>query len=239
MIVHLESGVSDKSRAPNSNADASPGNAARQPAHTAFSPPGTFLFGWLFHFEQRRIMKLQTMILLASLLPLRPAVSQIYSTNKGFISFFSEAPIANVDARNSNVTVELNTSTNELTCDIDMKDFDFKNGKMGRDAQRKYIETNEYPTAGFKGKMSGEIDFSKPGKYPATATGKLKIHGVENQVTEKGTVTIQKDKILVASEFYIRLADYKIDTPSILGKKMTKDNVLVKVQATLRPAASR
>ncbi|HET7179642.1 MAG TPA: hypothetical protein VFI14_07960, partial [Chryseosolibacter sp.] len=102
MIVHLESGVSDKSRAPNSNADASPGNAARQPAHTAFSPPGTFLFGWLFHFERRRIMKLQTMILLASLLPLRPAVSQIYSTNKGFISFFSEAPIANVDARNSN-----------------------------------------------------------------------------------------------------------------------------------------
>jgi polyisoprenoid-binding protein YceI len=184
-------------------------------------------------------MKPRTWILLAWLLPLRPAVSQIYSTNKGFISFFSEAPIANVDARNSNVTVELNTSTNELTCDIDMKDFDFKNGKMGRDAQRKYIETNEYPTAGFKGKMSGEIDFSKPGKYPATATGKLKIHGVENQVTEKGTVTIQKDKILVASEFYIRLADYKIDTPSILGKKMTKDNVLVKVQATLRPAASR
>jgi polyisoprenoid-binding protein YceI len=183
-------------------------------------------------------MKLQTMILLASLLPLQPAVSQIYSTNKGFISFFSEAPIANVDARNSKVSVELNTSTKALTFDIDMKDFDFKNGKMGRDAERKYIETNEYPRAGFKGKISGKIDFTKPGKYPATATGKLKIHGVENEVSEKGTVTVQKNRIFLTSEFNIQLADYKIDTPSILGQNMTKDDVLVKVEVTLRPAAS-
>lgn len=184
-------------------------------------------------------MKPRTWILLTWLLPLQPAVSQIYSTNRGFISFFSEAPIANVDARNSKVSVELNTSTKALTFDIDMKDFDFKNGKMGRDAQRKYIETNEYPKAGFKGKISGKIDFNKPGKYPAIATGKLKIHGVENEVSEKGTVTVQGDRVLLTSEFNIQLAAYKIDTPSILGQNMTKDSVLVKVQATLRPAASR
>lgn len=184
-------------------------------------------------------MKLQTLILLAWLLPLQPAVSQkIYSTNKGFVSFYSEAPIADVDARNSKVRVTLNTSTNELTFDIDMKDFDFKNNKMGRDAQRKYIEIDTYPEAGFKGKISGDIDFDKPGKYPATATGKLTIHGVENQITEKGTITVQKNNIILASEFYVRLADYNIDTPSILGVNMTEDKVFIKVAAKLSPKES-
>jgi polyisoprenoid-binding protein YceI len=169
-----------------------------------------------------------------SLLPLQPAVSQkTYSTNKGFVSFFSEAPITNVDARNGKVSVTLNTSTNALTFDIDMKDFEFKNGKMGRDAQRKYIEIDTYADAGFKGKISGDMDFTKEGKYPITASGKLKIHGVENQVTEKGTITVQKNKVLLASEFSIRLADYRIDTPTILGQDMTQDKVLVKVAATL------
>lgn len=183
-------------------------------------------------------MKLITLILLACLLPLQRAVSQeIYATNKGFVSFFSEAPIANIDAHDPKVKVTFNTSTKELSFDIDMKDFEFKNGKMGRDAQRKYIEIDAYPKAGFNGKISGNIDFNKPGKYPATTTGKLNIHGVENQVTEKGTITVQKNKITLVSEFYVRLADYKIDTPSILGQNMTQDKVLVKVSATVSPKA--
>jgi polyisoprenoid-binding protein YceI len=171
----------------------------------------------------------------ALILPSQPATAQkIFSTNNGYASFFSKAPISDVDARNGNVKVSLNTSTEELVFDIDMADFEFRNRKMGRDARKKYIEIDQYRKAGFQGKVTGEVDYKKAGTYPATAVGKLKIHGTEKEVKEKGTVTVQKGKIKVESEFYVELKDYNIETPEILGQKMTQDKVLVKVEATLQ-----
>jgi len=157
----------------------------------------------------------------------------IFSTGIGHVSFFSKAPISDVDAVNDKVNVELNTSTQEFTCDIAMKEFKFKSGKMGRDARKKYIEIDAYPNASFKGKITGKIDYEKPGSYPATSTGKLTIHGVEKQVSENGTVIVQDGKLRLESQFNVRLKDYNINTPKILGQKMTQDDVLVKINATL------
>ncbi len=167
---------------------------------------------------------------------LQPTVDQkIYATKKAFVSFYSKAPISDVDARNGNVKAQLNTSTQDLTIDINMTQFEFRNAKMGRDAQKKYIEIGQYPQAGFNGKIIGDIDYKKPGKYSATAKGKLKIHGTEKDISEKGTITVQKGKIRLTSEFYVQLKDYNIDTPKIMGHEMTEEKVLVKFEATLSP----
>jgi polyisoprenoid-binding protein YceI len=181
-------------------------------------------------------MKTLFIILVTVLLPLRGVVvaQNKLTTTKGYVSFFSKAPVADVDARNEKVKVEMNTSNGEVIVDITMPDFQFKNGKMGRDARKKYLEINKYPKAGFKGKIQGKIDYDKPGSYNATAKGKLKIHGVEKDVTEKGTVTVLAGgQVKLKSEFNVTLADYKIETPKILGQEMTEDNVVVKIEATL------
>jgi polyisoprenoid-binding protein YceI len=157
----------------------------------------------------------------------------IFSTDNGHVSFFSKAPVANVDAVNDKVNVELNTATHELTCAIVMKEFEFKNGKMGRDAEKKYIEIETYPHASFKGKIEGKIDYDKPGSYPATAVGKLTIHGVAKDVSEKGTVNVQKGQIKLESKFNVQLKDYNIEIPKILGQEMTENHVLVKITATM------
>jgi polyisoprenoid-binding protein YceI len=114
-----------------------------------------------------------------------------------------------------------------------MADFEFKNEKMGRDADKKYLERGTYPKASFKGKVSSKIDYHKPGKYPVTVTGVLKIHGTEKKITEKGTITVQEKQVVLHSDFYALLKDYNIETPKILGKEMTANKVLVKVNATL------
>ena len=157
-----------------------------------------------------------------------------YTSTKGFVSFFAKAPVADVDAKNKKVKVEMNTSDGEVMFDIAMKDFAFKNKKMGRDARKKYLETDKFPKAGFKGKFEGKIDYDKPGSYQITATGKLKIHGVEKNVTEKGTVVVADGGgVELQSEFSVTLADYKIETPKILGQEMTSDKVLIKIEAKL------
>jgi polyisoprenoid-binding protein YceI len=165
-------------------------------------------------------MKTLFIIVTTILLPLQGVVAQNkLMTTKGYVSFFSKAPITDVDAQNKKVNVEMNTSNGEVTFDITMTDFKFKSAKMGRDAQKKYLEIDKYPKAGFKGKIQGKIDYDKPGSYKATATGKLKIHGVEKDVTEKGTVTVgDKGQIKVQSEFSVALADYNIETPKMLGQ---------------------
>jgi polyisoprenoid-binding protein YceI len=184
-------------------------------------------------------MKTLLIILITVLLPLQRLVAQNkYTSTKGYVSFFSKAPVADVDAQNEKVKVELNSSNGELIVDITMTDFQFKNEKMGRDARKKYLEIDKYQRAGFKGKIQGKIDYDKPGSYNATATGKLKIHGVEKDVTEKGTVTVIKGgQVKLQSEFNVALADYKIETPKILGQEMTEDKVLVKIEATLTKGA--
>lgn len=189
-----------------------------------------------FEYVNALVMKTIPSFAVLFLLMAQSAVGQeIYATTKGHASFFSKAPVSDVDARNAKVNVRLNTSTQELTFEINMADFEFRNAKMGRDARKKYIETEQYPGASFKGKITSDINYKKPGTYPATATGKLKIHGTEKEVTEKGTVKVQKGKITLTSEFHVELKDYKIETPRILGQEMTEDKVLVKIEASLMP----
>jgi polyisoprenoid-binding protein YceI len=182
-------------------------------------------------------VKASILVISMSLLPaLRIFAQEKFATENGFASFYSEAPIADVDARNRNVTVTLNTSTQEIVVEMDMADFHFKNKKMERDARDKYLETEKYSRAGFKGGMHGKIDYEKPGTYPATAVGTLTVHGVDKQVEKKGEIIVAEGKITLRSEFFIALQDYNIETPSILGIKMTQDKVLVKVEATLSEA---
>jgi polyisoprenoid-binding protein YceI len=179
-------------------------------------------------------VKVLILIISMSLLPaLRISAQEKFATDNGFVSFYSEAPIADVDARNRNVKVNLNTSTQEIVVEMDMADFQFKNEKMGRDARDKYLETEKYTRAGFKGRMRGKIDYGKPGTYPATAVGTLTAHGVDKNVEEKGQITVAEGKITLRSQFFIALKDYNIETPSILGIKMTQEKVSVKVEATL------
>ena len=186
------------------------------------------------YIGKRHDMKTLFIIVVTVLFPLLGVAQNKHTSTKGYVSFFSKAPVADVDAKNEKVKVEMNTSDGEVIVDITMTDFQFKNEKMGRDARKKYLEINKYPKASFKGKIQGKIDYDKPGTYSATAMGKLKIHGVEKDVTEKGTVTVvEGGQIKLKSEFNITLADYKIETPKILGQEMTEDKVLVKIEATL------
>ncbi len=156
-----------------------------------------------------------------------------FRTNKGHVSFFAEAPVSDVDARNDRAKISLDISTGELKVNLVMADFKFQSKKMGRDARRNYIEIDKFPTATFVGKINEPVDYDKPGSYPVTATGKLTIHGVAKQVNEKGTLKVEKDHIRIDSKFNVALKDHNIETPKILGQEMTEDEVIVNIEATL------
>jgi polyisoprenoid-binding protein YceI len=86
------------------------------------------------------------------------------------------------------------------------------------------MESTKYPKATFQGKFTNAsaISFDKDGSYQATVEGDLTMHGVKQRQTATGTITVTKGKISAVSTFIIKLADYKIERPSLVADKISE-----------------
>ena len=137
----------------------------------------------------------------------------LYVSTSSEISFFSEAPLENTQALNKDAKSLINTSNNEMAVIIGIRSFKFEKALMEEHFNENYMESDKYKTADFKGKINEKIDFSKEGIYDVSATGKLNIHGVEQERTLKGTITIKGNVITLNSKFKVALKDHKIKIP--------------------------
>lgn len=150
--------------------------------------------------------------------------AQIYTAKSGgtSISFFSEAPLENIEATNKSASIVLKTSTNDLQMSISIQNFKFKNALMEEHFNENYLESSKYPKCVFKGKINEPIDYEKDGEYKVTVTGKMEMHGVTKDVTIDGTLTKTGTEIKLYSKFKIRVADYNIKVPSMYVKNIAE-----------------
>ena len=98
----------------------------------------------------------------------------------------------------------------------------------------KYMESDKNPKSTFKGKINEKIDFTKDGEYNVTVTGKLNIHGVEQDRTISGKVIVKEGKIQLLTSFKVKNADHKVEIPKIVSAKIAEE-LDVKVDALLLP----
>ena len=159
---------------------------------------------------------------------------QIYTAKSGEVTFFSEAPIENIEAVNKVATSLLNTASNDIVFSVTMIAFEFEKALMREHFNENYMETEKYPKAAFKGKINETIDFTKDGTYQVSATGKLTIHGVEQDRTIEGTLTVNEGQILLKTEFKVLLKDHNIKIPKLVIKNLAEE-VLVKASASYAP----
>src|SRR6478736_3366200 len=172
---------------------------------------------------------LMMLLLCSSFYPLTQ--SGQFKTDKGEISFFSETPVENIDAKSSKMYSVIDPSTRKLACIVSISTFEFDNSLMKEHFNEKYLESEKYPKASFSGVINESIDFAKAGVYKVSVTGKLKIHGVEQDRTINGIITIENDKKLsLQSEFHVKLVDHKIEVPTLVFEKIA-EVIKVKVSA--------
>ena len=167
------------------------------------------------HFKKTFMKKSITIIFAASLLSLG-AFAQTYITRNGRISFFSKAPVENIEAINNEVSGILNTQNGELVFSVLIKSFKFSKALMEEHFNENYMESNTFPKASFKGTITdlSKINFSKDGTYATTVKGDLTIHGVTKNVEVPGTITVSQGKISTSSKFNVKVKDYNIKIPS-------------------------
>jgi hypothetical protein len=143
------------------------------------------------------------------------AFSQMYMTKSARVSFFSKAPLENIEAVNSEVTSYLDASKGELAFVGLIKGFKFKKALMEEHFNENYMESNTFPKTNFKGSINdlSKVNFNQNGTYNVTVKGDLTIHGVTKQIEAPGTITVANGKVSAKSKFSVRVKDYGIKVP--------------------------
>src|SRR5262245_44581085 len=132
------------------------------------------------------------------------AFGQKYVAEKSFVSFYSKAAIEDITAENTKSQSLFNTATGEVVFVIPIQQFEFAKSLMKEHFNEKYMDTEKYPKSSFTGKITG-YDVHATGEQKATATGKLMIHGVTQDIEVPGTVEFVNGKIVVKSSFIVKL----------------------------------
>lgn len=156
---------------------------------------------------------------------------QLYACKNARVSLFSSAPIEDIAATSATGTSVFNAATGDLAFSVNIASFQFKKSLMQEHFNSEYLESDKSPRAIFKGKIQQQINTTQNGTYPVTAVGELDVHGVKQNRTLQGTITVNNGTVAMASEFMVKCADHNIQIPKIVFHNIA-ENIQIKVAAT-------
>jgi polyisoprenoid-binding protein YceI len=167
-------------------------------------------------------MRLFLILIVATTFTTTVFSQKVFNTRAGRISFFSSAPLEDIDAKNNAVTSQMSTATGQYNFEMNIKDFHFENDLMEEHFNESYLESDKYPKAYFKGAITNlkDVNFAKDGVYNATVKGSLTIHGVTKEIMQSGNIEIKGGKAIARSKFNIVLKDYNIGG-TVVGKMIS------------------
>jgi hypothetical protein len=144
-----------------------------------------------------------------------PLYSQQYLLAESRVSFFSSAPMENIEAITSRTKSLLNTHTAEIAFVIPIKTFEFEKKLMQEHFNENYLESHKYPEATFKGKLIG-FNPQQKGAQKVIARGQMNIHGVNRNVEAAGTLDFRENEVYLTAVFPIKVADYEVEIPTLV-----------------------
>ena len=153
------------------------------------------------------------------------------STSNGLIYFEASVPLFEaVEATNESVSCILDLKTGAITSTVLMKEFHFKLSLMEDHFNKKYLETDKYPKASFKGKIQGfnlHIIGSTPKEFKMHE--KLQIHGKSKEVHTVVFLKKGDNGLELVSNFEVKTKDFNIKIPKILSVKVAET---IKIKST-------
>lgn len=141
--------------------------------------------------------------------------AQKFKSISSSILFFSEAPVEDIKANNPDGKSAFDISNGEVVFSIPIKSFEFEKSLMQEHFNENYLESDKYPSATFRGKISN-FDTTNVTKQHATAKGVMTIHGVKQDISVEGELLLKDEEVEINAKFPIRLEDYKIKIPKVV-----------------------
>jgi len=149
--------------------------------------------------------------------------SQRVFTRKGDISFYSKAPLEDIEAHNHAAVSVLDETTGQVEFSVLMKGFEFVKALQQEHFNEDYVESDKYPKAIFKGKATdiSKVKFTTDGSYTVPVTGLLTLHGETKEVSTNAVITVKGGAISGHAEFTILLDEYKIKIQAVVKDKIS------------------
>ena len=179
-------------------------------------------------------MKKILLIVCVLIVQISQAQVKIFTKNAS-ISFFSKAPIENIEAHNKSGVSVIDKTTGALEFKVILKGFEFEKALMQEHFNENYVESSKFPNASFKGKIQDltKVSFDKDGNYTVIVKGDLTLHGVTKPVSSTVNFTVSKGIVSAKTDFAILLSDFAISIPSLVKDKISQ-NIKITVNATYK-----
>jgi polyisoprenoid-binding protein YceI len=145
-----------------------------------------------------------------------------------------------IKADNNQVAGVIDAATGEMVFQVLIKSFHFDRALMEEHFNENYMDSEKFPKASFKGKITdpAKADLSKKGKLDVTVSGDLTIKDATKPITVKGTVEVVDGGININSKFDVVPEDYNITIPGVVREKINK-TIEVTVNMKLTPVAAK
>jgi hypothetical protein len=164
------------------------------------------------------------------------AFSQKFITKTGTVRFYSEAPLEKIEAITRQVNSVLDATSGNMAFKVLIKSFTFEKALMQEHFNENYMESDKFPDATFVGKVVNlkDVNFANEGTYNVTIEGKITLHGLTREISEKGTLELREGRLLARCRFMLTLSDFNISIP-----KTVINNISKTVEVTVDQAMDR
>ena len=150
------------------------------------------------------------------------SAQSVYMTNTGKVTFYSKAPLEDIEATSNKANCIVNTSNGEVLSIIAIRTFKFAKALMEEHFNEKYVESEKFPKSTFKGTINEAINWSRDTVANITATGVMDLHGVNKMITESGKLTIKNGVVTIDFVFNVALKDYNIEVPKVVTQSVAE-----------------
>ena len=156
-----------------------------------------------------------------------------YLTKTGQVSFFSSAPIEDIEARNQQVAAVLDLSTGQLAFVVPIKGFVFKRALMQEHFNENYLESDKFPKATFTGHFVDLVatTLATAGPHSVQVEGDLTIHGVTHHIQVPASLELKGAQLQALASFVVATANYNISIPLLVRNSIAKE-ITVRVALT-------
>lgn len=161
--------------------------------------------------------------------------AQVYYTKSGKISFFSEAPLENIEAQNGTATFVIDFESGQVESAALIKAFQFEKALMQEHFNENYMESHKFPKAVFKGKIADHqnINLEESGEYEVEVEGNITIHGVTQPILTPAKLIVTDAGVNAHCEFTVAVADFDIEIPGVVRENIAKEiDIKINVELT-------
>ena len=181
---------------------------------------------------------IRLLVVLTFILQTTPIFSQVWKTENGEVTFFSEAKFNSFTGNSELLQGLIDFDKNLVDFYVDLNTLKTGIGLRDRHMRDNYLETKKYPYAEFTGNFEKIPTLSTDKPEMVQVKGVFKIHGIEQIRLIEGKLTKeQSGDLLLEVNFDVKLEDHGIEVPKVLSYELASQEKisLVAVLKSVQP----